>query len=151
MFLGDLAAKVGGLDPVRKEFAEYMVTSTKRTFRMGGRPQKWKPSRRAEKAEGKTLINTARLMRSITGRVRGKTVIVGSNVIYGSAHQLGVNKNVTAHVRPHVRRTKSGGFAVVRAHTRRMRIRLPRRRFLAVLSEDRRWLNQRILKHLERR
>lgn len=147
-FMHGLAAQTEGLGRVRKDIAEYMVASTKRTFRAGGRPLPWKPSRRALELQGKTLIKSGRMMRSIRGRVRGETILVGTNVAYAPAHQFGSNKVAQQQVRTHVRRTKLGNFAVVRAHSRRMRQRLPRRRFLAVLREDKRYMNRRILEHL---
>lgn len=145
--LRGLKIKSKDLDPVRRDFAEYMVTSTKKTFAAGGRPQKWTPSNRARTKGGKTLIKTGRLRSSITGRVRGNDILVGTNVAYAAAHQFGTRRTVSQSVKAHARRTKDGGISAVRAHTRRMRINLPRRRFLAVLREDKKYLHNRILKH----
>ena len=66
-----------------------LLRSITKTFKAGGRPMRWKPSWRAQKTGGKTLIKTARLMRSITMQVAGKTLRVGTNVKYAAIHQLG--------------------------------------------------------------
>ncbi len=140
---------VRDLDRVRRDFAEYMVGSTKRNFLAGGRPRRWKPSQRALREGGQTLIKTGRLKNSITGRVRGATVLVGTNVRYGAAHQLGVNRTVIQRVRAHPRRTPDG-VTIVRAHTRRMHLHLPKRPFLVLLREDRRYLTRSLLRHFAR-
>jgi len=67
-----------------------LLRSITKTFKAGGRPMRWKPSRRAAgMAKGQTLIKTARLMRSITMKVAGRTLRVGTNVKYAAIHQLG--------------------------------------------------------------
>lgn len=147
--LGGLKGKLTNLDPVRHDFGEYMVGSVKRTFAAGGRPRKWKPSLRALATGGKTLIQTARLKNSITSKVRAKDVLVGTNVAYGAAHQFGVDKRVVQQVRAHARRTKGGGYALVKAHRRRRRLRLAKRPFLKVQREDQRYLNRRLLRHFD--
>jgi phage virion morphogenesis protein len=135
------------LKPLRKEFAECMVSSTKKTFSSGGRPNKWKPSKRAATTGGKTLIKSARLKKSITGKVRGEDVLVGTNVAYGRVHQLGIDERVTEHVKTHTRRTKIG-VSIVKAHTRTRRMKLPARPFLKVLASDRRYLRKALKRHM---
>lgn len=141
-------ARAKELDSLRRDIAEYMVTSVKRNFEAGGRPRKWVPSRRAATTGGKTLIKTARLKNSISGRVRGDSALVGTNVAYAGAHQKGVKALVTQRVRAHFRRTRRGGFSAVRPHTRRMPINIPARRFLLIQREDRRYINRKTLRHL---
>ena len=72
-----------------KECGLVLLRSVAKTFKAGGRPVRWKPSNRAQFSGGKTLIDTARLMRSITMKVTGKTLTVGTNVKYAAMHQLG--------------------------------------------------------------
>lgn len=45
--------------------------------------------RKGEKKTGKTLQDTGRLRKSITFRVKGKRVIVGTNVKYAAIHNFG--------------------------------------------------------------
>lgn len=135
------------LTPVLKDFGEYMVGSVKRNFAAGGRPRKWKPSRRALATGGKTLINSGRLRSSIGWKVKKGSVYVGTNVAYAGAHQFGVSKTVAQTVRAHSRRSKNGRRIQVRAHNRRMRMRLPARPFLKVQRQDRGYLNASLRKH----
>ena len=72
-----------------KECGLVLLRSIAKTFKAGGRPVRWKPSKRAQLTGGKTLIDTARLMRSITMKAAGKTLTVGTNVKYAAMHQLG--------------------------------------------------------------
>jgi len=79
------------LSQPRKALSEcglVLLRSIAKTFKAGGRPVRWKPSKRALSG-GKTLIDTARLLRSITTKVSGKTLAVGTNVKYAAMHQLG--------------------------------------------------------------
>lgn len=72
-----------------KECGLVLLRSIGKTFKAGGRPVRWKPSIRAQKRGGKTLIKTARLMRSISMQVIGKVLRVGTPVKYAAIHQLG--------------------------------------------------------------
>jgi phage virion morphogenesis protein len=68
-----------------------LVTSTRRRFEQGVAPDgsPWPPSMRALAEGGKTLIDRARLMGSITHEADDGGVSVGSNVVYAAIHQLG--------------------------------------------------------------
>ena len=138
------------LGPVRRDFAGRMEASVEDNFRAGGRPTRWKPSIRAERKGGKTLIKTARLKNSITSRVRGEYIIIGSNVSYAKAHQKGVDAQVTQRVRAHRRKPKNRRAHLVKAHTRRMHLRIPARPFLAVQPADKRYLLRIVKQHLNR-
>lgn len=152
-FLRGLHDAAVDLDPVRRDFAEYMVTSVKRNFEAGGRPRRWVPSQRVVLTGGQTLIKTGRLRRSIVAQVSGETVLVGSNLAYAGAHQFGVSKQVVQQVRSHSRKVKpratgQASFVIVRAHARSVRLNLPARPFLVVQREDRAYLNRSLLRHL---
>jgi phage gpG-like protein len=135
------------LSPVLKDFGEYMVGSVKRNFAAGGRPRKWKPSHRALATGGKTLVKSGRLRTSIGWRLGRRAVYVGTNVKYARAHQFGVNKTVSQTVRAHSRRTRNGQMVQVRAHSLRLRLRLPARPFLLVQREDKLYLKASLRKH----
>jgi phage virion morphogenesis protein len=68
-----------------------LVTSTQHRFEDGHGPDgsPWPPSIRVLAHGGKTLIESARLMRSITYQAATTGVEVGTNVIYAAIHQLG--------------------------------------------------------------
>ena len=142
-----LKGSVKDLDHVRVDFAEYMVTSVKRNFAAGGRPRRWKPSKRAIYTGGKTLIKSGRLKNSIFRRIRGDEIRVGTNVVYGRAHQRGVRKRVQQQVRAHLRRFGSRAI-MIRAHQRNVAMNLPARPFLKIQTEDKRYLHKLLVRHL---
>jgi len=138
----DLGERVRFLDPVRRDFGERMLRSIRQNFQAGGRPDSWKPSK---KKSGKTLIDSARLMNSITYRLEGEVVAIGTNVVYAAAHQFGVDKQVS--VRGRAKRQVGGHHQRTGKGTRHMM--LPARPFLLVQDADLAYLNQRIGQHLK--
>jgi len=138
-----------------KECGLVMVRSVSKTFKAGGRPVKWKPSWRAKAEGGKTLIKTARLMRSITMRVLGKILYVGTNVVYGRIHQLGgrIQENVT--VKQHYRfitkafgKPIEGRRVLVKSHQREVDIEMPARPFLVAQNVDLRVFRRIFTEHI---
>ena len=84
-----LTGKFENLSTPLKQCGLAGLRSIAKTFKAGGRPVRWKPSKRAEMQGGKTLIDTARLARSITMDAGTKSVSWGANVKYARIHQLG--------------------------------------------------------------
>lgn len=92
---------------------------------------------KAQKLSGQVLnVRTGRLRRSINYRVEQQpqqvTGIVGTNVEYAGVHEFGFSGTVT--IREHLRRTKSGRMATVRAHSAVRN--LPARSFLRSSLRD---------------
>ena len=88
--LGETARRMSNPGKPLRACGLVLLRSITKTFKAGGRPIRWKPSKRAmNMPKGQTLIKTARLMRSITMQVAGKTLRVGTNVKYAAIHQLG--------------------------------------------------------------
>ncbi len=91
--LAGLAARSTRLAPVLDRVGRLMVARTDIRFRAArdpeGRP--WRPSRRARRTGGLTLVHTGRLRRSIRHRVigAGTAVRVGSTAVYAAVHQFG--------------------------------------------------------------
>ena len=77
--------------PIFKAIANYGESSTRLRFERQRGPDgtAWKPSRRAAKAGGQTLIKSRRLLRSITNAYGDGFAAWGSNVVYARIHQLG--------------------------------------------------------------
>jgi len=75
-----------------------LVTSTQHRFEESQGPDgsPWPPSIRALATGGKTLIESARLMRSISYQASDSGVEVGTNVIYAAIHQFGGDINQPA-------------------------------------------------------
>jgi phage virion morphogenesis protein len=143
--LKDLSGRLSKPQKALKECGLVLLRSVAKTFKAGGRPVRWKASARAKAAGGKTLIDTARLMRSVTIAVSAKSVTVGTNAKYARIHQLGgrIKKNVT--VKKHWRymakafgKTIPARHVLVEQHRRNMDFKMPARPFLVIQAADRR-------------
>jgi phage virion morphogenesis protein len=68
-----------------------LVVSTQHRFEAGVSPEgsPWPPSIRARLGGGRTLIDTGRLMASLTHIASDPGIEVGTNVLYAAVHQLG--------------------------------------------------------------
>lgn len=154
--LKQLKKRLSKPEQALKECGLVLLRSIAKTFKAGGRPVRWKPSKRAKAViKGKTLIETARLKNSITMRVSDKTLTVGTSVKYAAIHDLGgrINKNVT--VKKHWRyMDKAFGKAIparsvmVKSHRRKMDIDMPQREFLVVQDSDHRVFKRIFQDHL---
>jgi len=115
------------LTPAMREIGEIVRESVMRNFREQRAPDgtAWKPSWRALREGGKTLIDTATLRNSIHVRPGPDRVAVGTPVEYAAVHQFGARRGSfgehIVQVRAHRRRSRKGGEHTVRAHTRRVR------------------------------
>lgn len=137
----DDAAVLAGLDAltdlardqfeVMDEVGASMVISTQQRFELGIGPDgtPWEPSARAEEVGGQTLIESARLVQSITHDAEPTAVSWGTDVIYGLPHQEGMT--IEAKGGGSLRfRLPGGGFASVSS------VELPARPFLGVNEDD---------------
>ena len=86
-----LSEKLADPTPMLEQIGEAGEKAVKRNFREGGVPEKWKVSRRAAAQNGQTLIDNGvtGLVGSVTFDIQGRTVRIGSNVIYGRIHHFG--------------------------------------------------------------
>lgn len=128
-----------------------LVTSTLHRFERGVGPDgnPWPPSIRALATGGKTLIMTARLMRSITFNASATGLELGSNVVYAAIHQFGglvhhAARTAVLHFKTN-KRTGQSRFAKpgkadrarkaeIGAHT----VRMPARPFIGLDDDDNR-------------
>ncbi|MGG7468693.1 phage virion morphogenesis protein [Chryseobacterium arthrosphaerae] len=111
----------------------------------------WQPRKR--QARGSILVRSARLKRSIRKISQGNYyVYIGTDVPYAQIHNEGGQINKTVNVKAFTRQTSGNrtrnrrGTQNVRAHTRRMNIRMPKRQFLG----DSAVLNRRIERFISR-
>ncbi|MEE6129086.1 phage virion morphogenesis protein [Chryseobacterium arthrosphaerae] len=111
----------------------------------------WQPRKRP--ARGSILVRSARLKRSIRKISQGSYyVYIGTDVPYAQIHNEGGQINKTVNVKAFTRQTSGNrtrsrrGTQNVRAHTRRMNIRMPKRQFLG----DSAVLNRRIERFISR-
>lgn len=132
-----------------KDCGLVLLRSVAKNFKAGGRPVRWRPSRRALATGGQTLVKTARLLRSITMTVLGKILRVGTNVKYGLIHQLGGRIQGNFTVKQHYRyitqafgRPIEGRKVLVRQHQRNVDIHIPARPYLRIQDADFRVMNR---------
>jgi phage virion morphogenesis protein len=85
--LSGLAIAGRNLFPLMDEIGGALETSTRVRFEDGDGPdgKRWTPSKRG----GQTLVDTGRLLASITSNASRTSVEVGSNLIYAATHQFG--------------------------------------------------------------
>jgi phage virion morphogenesis protein len=87
--------KLGNLQPALAIIGETVKTSVVRNFEKGGRPAGWQelaPATLARKKGGATLIGKGHaggLMGSIHSEIGPKSVMVGTDKVYGAIHQFG--------------------------------------------------------------
>ncbi len=86
--------RANDLSPVLKAIGDLMVASADRNFEAQGRPA-WAPvqpataKRKTKAGHGKILMWSGNLARSIAFVVKGKSVVVGTNVPYARIHNEG--------------------------------------------------------------
>jgi len=135
--IGRLANPTPALD----EIGSRLVASTVRRFELERAPSgaPWRKSLRAKRQGGQTLTDTARLRQSITHRVTGDAVEVGTNVAYAAIHQLG-GKTRARTIRPRRKKALSfvvGGRRVTVRSVRHPGATIPARPFLGLDDGDR--------------
>jgi len=140
--LNQAAARFGDLTPLNRRIAMLMASSIRENFEVGGRPTKWRPSKRAKSQRGQTLRDTNRLMNSITGKGTATQAVAGTSDIRAAVHNFGAKRGsfgtVQAAVRAHLRRIK-GKEQKVRAHTRKQPMPwgdIPAREFMLLQADD---------------
>jgi len=118
--LAGMLSRAENAQPVMHIFGEIVKASIMRNFEKGGRPTQWKPSLRALKTGGKTLVNkgvSGGLMGSIHYRAYTSKVEISANKVYAAVHQFGI-----------------GARSII--GTRRRMPAIPARPYLLVQDED---------------
>ena len=158
ILLEAIAANFRTLKPAMRIIGETVRTSIMRNFRAEGRPDAWRPSKRAASESGQTLSLTGRLRNSFTVEPDEDSVAVGTNVVYAITQHYGASKGefgtVVAGVKSHVRHLASGKKVKVAAHARRVTIpfgNIPARPFLMVQEADWPEIRSALVDHLARR
>ena len=142
---------------VYPKWAERIRKSILDNFRHGGRPTKWKKSRRAEEKGEKTLVDKAHLQNSITVNRQGNTFIAGTSMIYAAAHNFGtqINPKVTPKMKRFAwyryHKTKEDmwkGLALTKKD--RLNINLPKREFMMLQKSDFKYFEQTLIQELSK-
>jgi phage gpG-like protein len=89
--LQDLTGRLQDLTPVMRDIGEILVEHIQENFREGTAPDgtRWKPSVRAMKEGGKTLIDTGVLRNSFHARPDRRSVRIGTPDVRAAVHQFG--------------------------------------------------------------
>ncbi|RJX20299.1 MAG: virion morphogenesis protein [Desulfobulbus sp.] len=125
------ARRCEDIGPLLWNIGETIKLSTKINFETGGRPERWKQSKRAAAQGGITLSDTGRLRNSITSLVSGRVVTIGTNVDYAAAHQFGTKGHI---IRPKAKKALNIPGIGLRMWARHPG--LPARPFLMVQEQD---------------
>lgn len=157
-----MIAQSDDLRPALDEIGGMLVVSTQARFEAERGPDgtAWPAlSPRTLKRRGagaRALRHSARLYQSITHRVQGNTVTVGTNVVYAAIHQFGAE--IERHARSQQARWTSRGPNKGRFAKRGGRagwvtigggrIRIPARPFLGLDDADRQEIAAILLRHL---
>lgn len=126
-----------------EEIGLYLLSSIKRNFMEGGRPVRWKPSKRAIRENGMTLIDTGNLMNSISTKVEDRILKIGTDKKYAAIQNFGGTIAKEVKVQQHWRVINQAfGQPIpsrpvkVKAHSRNMRVTIAPRPFLMIQDED---------------
>lgn len=145
ILLEGIARRVEDATPVMREIGEIVRESVMQNFREGRSPEgdAWKPSRRAQRERGKTLIDRAILRNSIHVQAGPDWVSVGTPDVRATTHQFGAPAGsfgtVTAIVKAHIRTSRKGNEYTVKQHSRKQALPwgdIPARTFLGIREED---------------
>lgn len=85
----DIQGRMQHMKPAMNIIGTAVRKSIQQNFEEGGRPLKWKPSLRALRTGGKTLIKSKQLFNSFTIKADDKAVEVGTNKVYAAIHNFG--------------------------------------------------------------
>ena len=143
--LDRMDASLQDLRPAYKSIGEYMLRETELRFDAQKDPDgnPWEALSAAtllRKKHSKILTERARLRGSIAYKAGSESVRVGTNMVYGAAHQFGLDEDV--QVAAHRR-----GKSVVTAHLRKAHI--PARPYLGVNDENSREFVEILMEHIE--
>jgi len=146
--LSDIGKRAGNLRPALSAVGALVRESIRTNFAQGGRPAPWKE---VKGRKGQPLRDTGRLMNSITRKVTGSEVRVGTNAVYAAVQHFGARKGsfgtFSQQVKPHMRMVRQvfgrelpfPVWAKVGSHTRRTKLPwgdIPARPFMMVQDED---------------
>ena len=87
--LGWIGSKLTDLSGAMKSIGELIRTSIVKNFEVGGRPEKWKESKRVQREGGTTLTGKGILRRSIHTFSGPNYAGAGTNIKYAAIHNFG--------------------------------------------------------------
>ncbi len=150
-FLDRLGDRLLDVRTPLKESGIQMLRSIDNNFKVGGRPNKWRPlaqstinARRKGKGKGgpQILQDNGILKGSITTRTRKDFVAIGTSIPYAPVHNFG-------HVFTRARKAKLKGKSRLRARSSTSGIIIiPKRPFILFQEEDKKDIDDIFVKHM---
>jgi len=140
--LDRIQQRAGNLTPAMKIVGKTIRDSVRENFRAGGRPERWKSSQRAIIEGKKTLIDTKRLMNSITYMAHKDRAEVGTNVVYAAIQQFGGTVKA--------RKSKYLKFKIGSRWVQKREVSIPARPFMMIQDEDWREIKETLLDYIAR-
>ncbi|MEO5336873.1 MAG: phage virion morphogenesis protein [Magnetospirillum sp. WYHS-4] len=144
--LDRVIAAAEDLTPAMDDIGGHLVAAIQRRFELGRGPdgKPWKPSRRVEESKGggQTLVDSGRLMQSVTHLAHADSVDVGTNVIYGAIHQFGGTIRA--------KKGKALAFGSGAGKVLRNSVTIPARPFLGLDADDKAEIAVIVRDHIER-
>ena len=130
--LGEVAARLDNPTPLYDEIGASLVVSTQARFEREEDPQgkPWPPSIRKLVEGGRTLTDTAGLVKSVTHEASREGVAVGTNKISAAVHQFGATIRAKTAKGLRFRLPGDNDFRIVQQVT------IPARPFLGLDAED---------------
>jgi phage virion morphogenesis protein len=131
--LSTMQSKSVNMRSVMFVIGEIVQASIIRNFEKGGRPTRWKPSKRALATGGKTLVDkgvSGGLMASISYRPFTDKVVISANKVYAAVHQFGIGRRSSLR-------------------SRRVMPAIPARPYMLIQDEDWREINDELIEHMK--
>jgi len=138
-----------------KEYLEHFQDSFDNEGFTDDRLVKWAKRSRKDKNKKKRnlLVRKGRLRRSLKKKVTGSRVLIYTATPYAEIHNEGGEIKKTVKVRAHKRKSKRGRkktVAQVKAHTRSMNTKIPKRQFMGHSKKVTKSLEKQIEKEFKR-
>ena len=129
-FLDEAIRRGQDMSPAMDVIGNFLVTSTEERFERGEAPDgsAWPPSIRVQSQGGQTLVETGRMMQSLSHVFGRDFVEWGTNVLYAAIHQFGGTIKAVA-----------GPFLTFRVGgrwVRKRQVTIPARPFLGISTGD---------------
>ena len=159
-----LSSHIDNMTPVMRSVGETVLASIRRNFKEGGRPVRWKKSKRVIASGGVTLTDNAILKNSINVAAGKDWTSIGTSDKRAGLLNFGAKKGefgtVQARVKEHIRKiSQAFGKPIepkdvkVKAHTRTQILPwgdIPAREFMMVQEEDWDEINDLLWEHLSK-
>lgn len=142
-------------DWVGREAVNFYKDSFTRQAYIDRNVEKWaarKNDKKTKRGSRAILVQSGALRRSLRFRISGNTILVYTNIPYAQVHNEGETVTGVRSVGSYQRKKpKKGGKTTVKAHTRTVNYKMPKRQFMDIPNKPiSQFLEKRIVMHLGR-